>query len=126
MKQFLKAHLKDCSGAERFRFAIQCSECEGLWESTPVRFSKAGAQMVSEAKHIIVQTLYKREHTQAVDRAVSEAVHHFNSCPVCGRLVCNYCFVICDDLDLCRACAARLQETGELVLEHLSESACNA
>jgi len=61
-----------------------------------------------------------------MDHAVSEAVHHFNHCPVCGRLVCNYCFVICDDLDLCRSCATRLQETGESVLERLGEAVCNA
>ena len=76
---------------------------------------------MSEAKRIIAETLYQREHMQSMDHAVSEAVHHFNSCPVCGRLVCNYCFVICDDLDLCRACASNLQETGESVLDRLSE-----
>ena len=125
MRRFLKARLRDCSGPERFRYTIQCAECERVWESTPVRFSKAGTEPVSEEKYIIAQTLYRREHAKAMDHAAGEAVHHFNSCPVCGRLVCNYCFVICDDLDMCRACAARLHETGESVLEYLSESACS-
>ena len=121
MRQILKAYLQDCSDAERFCHAIRCAECQRVWESTAIRFSKAGAELMSEAKRIIAETLYQREHMQSMDHAVSEAVHHFNSCPVCGRLVCNYFFVICDDLDLCRACASRLQETGESVLERLSE-----
>ena len=121
MRQILKAHLQDCSNAERFCHAIRCAECQRVWESTPIRFSKAGAELMSEAKRIIAETLYQRERTQSMDHAVSEAVHHFNSCPVCGRLVCNYCFVICDDLDLCRACASNLQETGESVLDRFSD-----
>ena len=121
MRQILKAHLRDCSDAERFCHAIRCAECHRVWESTPIRFSKAGEELMSEEKRIIAETLYQRERTQSLDRAVSEAVHHFNSCPVCDRLVCNYCFVICDDLDLCRACAGALKEKGESVLDRLSE-----
>lgn len=126
MKQFLKSHLQDCSSSEKFCYALTCAECKTVWKSTPVRFSMAGQELLTEAKHIIAQTLYKREQAQAIEHAAHEAVHHFNACPLCGRLVCNYCFVICDDLDMCRACATRLQEAGESVLERMSESACNA
>ena len=126
MKQFLKMNLQDCSNSENFRYTIQCAECETVWKSVPIRFSKAGAGQLSEAKRIIIETLYKREHAQSMDRAAGEAVHHFNICPICGRLVCNYCFVICDDLDMCRSCAASLQETGESVMEHPAALSDNA
>ncbi len=30
-------------------------------------------------------------------------------------MVCNDCFVVCDDLDMCCECAERLDEQGEIV-----------
>ena len=39
-----------------------------------------------------------------------------NDCPICKRLVCSRCFLICDDLDMCKQCAAHLEETGSPVL----------
>ena len=35
----------------------------------------------------------------------------------CGtkRLVCDACFLICDEMDLCRECAGRMKEPGEPV-----------
>ena len=47
--------------------------------------------------------------------AVGEALEHFNACPLCGRLVCDHCFIICDDLDMCRSCTNYMQEKGEPV-----------
>ena len=45
----------------------------------------------------MVKALYQREHAQAMEHALNEAVQHFNVCPLCHGLVCNYCFIICDD-----------------------------
>ena len=84
---------------------------------TPIRFSKAGEVPPTEAKRIIAKALYQREHAQAMEHALSEAVQHFNVCPLCHGLVCNYCFIICDDLDMCRSCTNALQEKGEAVME---------
>ena len=39
----------------------------------------------------------------------------FNICPICKRLVCDHCFLICDDLDMCVQCAAKLNERGTVV-----------
>ena len=49
------------------------------------------------------------------EQAVEEAGHFFNLCPLCERLVCNNCFLICKEIDVCRRCAEWLQETGEQV-----------
>lgn len=46
-----------------------------------------------------------------------------NYCPVCKRLVCNQCFLICDDLDMCRQCAAALEQKGQPVALHVIEAA---
>lgn len=117
MKQFIRAYLTDCSDRENFCFSVTCIECGTVWKSTPIRFSKAREKPLTEAKRIIVQALYEREQARAFEDAVNEAVHHFNICPLCRRLICNRCFLICDDLDMCRTCAGYLQEKGEAVEE---------
>ena len=117
MKHLISTHLVDCSDRERFCFSLTCKECGREWKSTPIRFSKAGEEPPTEAKRIITEALYQREHARAKDHAFYEAVQHFNSCPICHGLVCNYCFIICDDLDMCRSCANALEEQGEVVME---------
>ena len=115
MRQLIRNRLNDCSDRVQFAFSLTCVECGRVWKSTPVLFSKAREQPLTEAKHIITQTLYQREHAQALERAVGEAMEQFSACPLCGRLVCDRCFIICDDLDMCRSCANYLQEQGEPV-----------
>ncbi len=117
MKRIISTHLVDCSDRERFCFSLTCKECTSQWKSPPIRFSKAGEKPLTEARRIITQALYKREHDQAMEHARCEAVQHFNICPICNGLVCNYCFIICDDLDMCRSCANELEENGEVVME---------
>ena len=50
-----------------------------------------------------------------IDRAATEALEHFSLCPICKRLVCDRCFLLGEDIDLCTDCAAFLQESGEPV-----------
>ena len=117
MKQMIRERLVDCSDDDWFRFSITCAECGRVWQSTPIRFSKADSKPFTEAKFIIAQALYAQEHAQALECAVSEAVNHFNVCPLCKSLVCNHCFIMCADLDMCRDCAAFLKEKGEAVMK---------
>jgi hypothetical protein len=117
VKHIIKTNLTDCSDREKFCFSLVCKECGSEWRSTPIRFSKAGEIPQTEAKRIIAKALYQREHAQAMEHALNEAVQHFNVCPLCHGLVCNYCFIICDDLDMCRSCSDSLQEKGEAVME---------
>ena len=113
MKQIIKGFLTDCSDQNFFCFSLTCPECGSVWKSTQVRFSKALEKPQSESKRIIFETLYQREKEQALARALEEAIFHFNLCPFCKRMVCNDCFLICDDLDMCRSCALQLHESGE-------------
>ena len=115
MKQVIKEHLIDCSDPEKFVYNLVCPECGKLWQSTPIAFSKARQAPKTESKKVIFYLLYEREKQRAFAKAVEEAVHFFNLCPVCERLVCNDCFLICQDIDMCLRCAERLQETGEQV-----------
>ena len=88
VKQVIQKHLIDCSEPEKFVYNLVCPECGKLWQSTPVPFSKAGQAPKTESKKVIYYLLYEREKQRAFTRAVEEAVHCFNLCPVCERLVC--------------------------------------
>lgn len=115
MKKVIREHLIDCSDTEKFVFNLICPECGKVWQSTPVSFSKAGEEPQTESKRIIFYLLYEREKQRAFEKAVEEAVHSFNVCPLCERLVCNGCFLICEEIDICFRCAEQLQEKGEQV-----------
>lgn len=118
MRYITKEMLTDWSTSVSFCFSMTCSECGKEWNSTPIAFSKAGMKPETEGKKIIFAALYQREKEAAVEKAVEEASNAFNLCPICRRPVCDYCFMICEDLDLCVDCAAKLQERGETVMQY--------
>ena len=121
MKRVVKEAMGDCSTVEEFRFLVRCQECGGIWHSSPIRFSKAGAEPEPEGMRTILRTLYEREREAAREMAAAEAAEIFNYCPVCGRLVCDRCFLICEDLDLCIACAKALRVRGDVVAGEVSD-----
>ena len=116
MSYFAKEYLVDCSTPDEFRFSWRCAECGEVWESTPVRFSMSGVIPASDGKRIVYDTMYRREREVAMNRAVGELRSLFNECPICRRIVCDHCFLICDELDMCITCAEKLNEHGEPVL----------
>ncbi len=122
MVHILPDQIIDNSSADQFRFSIICAECGEAVYSVPVRFSKAGVMPASDGKYIIYSTLYEREKASARQSAVKSIGEHFSLCPICSRLVCDHCFLVCDDLDMCCACAKRLQEDGEPVIGKESET----
>lgn len=115
MRKIIINNMRDLSDKNRFVFSVDCTVCGKRWQSTPTVFSKDGATAVSEAKEIVYTALYQREKEQAALKAVEEAKTSLNLCPVCKSLVCDSCFMICDDIDMCVDCAAALQEKGERV-----------
>lgn len=122
MKRVVKEAMGDCSTVEEFRFLVRCQECGGIWHSSSIRFSKAGAEPEPEGMRTIFRTLYEREREAAREKAAAEAAEIFNYCSVCGRLVCDRCFLICEDLDLCTACANKLRVRGRIVAGETSDA----
>jgi hypothetical protein len=49
-------------------------------------------------------SIWQSEHEAAYERANREAMMHFNRCPVCKRWVCDDCFLLLEDRDVCREC----------------------
>lgn len=121
MREIVEAILKDRSTREVFCFSIRCAECGQVWDSRQTRFSKAGVLPQSEGKRVVFDALYQKEHELARNAAVKEATDVFNRCPICRRTVCNRCFLICEDLDMCVRCASQLNEQGAPVTPSLSE-----
>lgn len=115
MRKAIINNMQDLSDNEHFVFSVDCTVCGKKWTSTPIAFSKAGEKAESEAKEIVYTALYQKEKQQAAIKAVDEAQRQLNFCPVCKSIVCDSCFMICDDIDMCVDCAAALDEKGEPV-----------
>ena len=123
MKKLIEMLLENLSTREAFLFRIACSACGTEYGGKPVRFSKAGMIPQTPKKAALYEIVYSQELQSARLRAIRDASEHLNYCPVCKRLVCNRCFLICNDLDMCKQCAAQLEETGTPVLTDVLEAA---
>ena len=123
MKKLIELMLENLSTREVFLFRVACAACGAEYGGKQVRFSKAGIIPPSQEKKIIFDTLYEQEFRDARQKAIRDAAEQLNYCPVCRRLVCNRCFLICDDLDMCKQCAAHLQEAGSPVMSDVLDAA---
>ena len=123
MKKLIEIMLDDLSTEESFRFRVSCEECGRGYADKRVRFSKAGTEPPTPQKRALFDALYAQEYRSARVRAVREATEHMNYCPICKRLVCNRCFLICEDLDMCAQCAELMEEIGTPVVSDVLEFA---
>jgi len=123
LKELLEQALENLSTWDVFRFRIRCQACGRDYANKPRGFSKAGVTPGTRERRILFDALYSQELLAARHSALQEAKEYINYCPICKRLVCNHCFLICEDLDMCRACAAQLKETGTPVDPDVLESA---
>ena len=121
MKQLVELILENLSTRDVFLFRIRCGACGSACDSRATRFSKAGITPQKE-KQILYDAIYEQELREARQQAVRKMAEQFNYCPICKQLVCNGCFMICEDLDMCRQCAAKLQEKGTPVLSDILEA----
>ena len=119
MKKLVEFVLENHSTKEIFLFRVSCSNCGTRYENKPFLFSKAGITPASPAKQIIYDAVYEQELKDAKQSAAQSLSEHMNYCPICKQLVCNRCFLICDDLDMCNQCAERLNENGKPVLAEI-------
>ena len=123
MKKLIEMLLENLSTRDVFLFRIACGECGREYGNKPVRFSKAGVIPQTPKKAALYEILYTQELQSVRLGAIRDAAEHLNYCPVCKRLVCNRCFLICEDLDMCKQCAAHLKETGHPVITDVLDAA---
>ena len=122
MRKLVEVVLENLSSKEVFLFRVTCGICGMEYGNKPIRFSKAKAAAETLNKQIVYDALYEQEFRTARQIAIRNASEHMNYCPICKRLVCNECFLICDDLDMCRQCAADLELQGNPVTAGLLEA----
>lgn len=123
MQKLIEMMLENLSTRDMFLFRIACDECGTECGGSRVRFSKAGIPPQSREKRIVFEAVYEQEFQSARRAAVRSAAEHLNYCPICKRLICNRCFLICEDLDMCKRCAARLDEKGSPVVSGILDEA---
>ena len=123
MKKLIEQILENLSTGDVFLFRIACGACSREYGNKPVRFSKAEVISRTPKKAAIYEVLYAQELQTARLSAVRDAAEHLNYCPICRRLVCNRCFLICEDLDMCKQCASEMEETGTPVESDILEIA---
>ena len=70
--------------------------CGEYWYSSSIPFSKAAQAAQHLEKKELYDAIYQREKERAKSAAGQEARERFSQCPVCRRLVCDACFLICD------------------------------
>jgi len=115
VQRVLNDLLTDCSTKDQFQFSIVCEECGKVWKSQSVIFSKARIPPVTEGKKVVYAALYQREKKEAHLKALKAGEKLFSRCPICHKWVCDDCFMLCDDLDMCKQCAEKLEEKGNIV-----------
>ena len=123
MRELIEMFMENQSTRDVFLFRIACGSCGTEYGNKPVRFSKAGVIPQTPKKAALYEILYSQELQNAKLSVIRNAAEHLNYCPVCKRLVCNRCFLICEDLDMCRQCASSLEETGTPVVPDILEIA---
>lgn len=122
MKKLVETLLEDMSTKEVFLFRITCAGCGAEYGNKPIRFTKAGVPPGTPEKQIIYNALYEQEFRDARQAAIRSAAEDMNFCPICKQLICNHCFLICDDLDMCRQCAVTLRQSGQPVLPQVIQA----
>ena len=123
MKKLIELFLENLSTKDVFLFRIACGVCGTEFANKQRQFSKAGISPQTQSKKVIFDAVYEQEFQSARQAAIRDAAEHLNYCPICKRLVCNRCFLICDDLDMCNQCAAQLEEKGSPVFTDVLEVA---
>ena len=123
MRKLVEAVLENRSSAEVFLFRVVCGSCGMEYGNRPIRFSKAETPPTTQSKKLFYDAIYEQELRAAKQVAIRNAAEQMNYCPICKRLVCNRCFLICEDLDMCSQCAAQLEQQGNPVLTGMVDAA---
>lgn len=120
-EELLWNKLRDRSTEREFSFSIRCQSCGREIVSPIVLFTRQDENPTEQGRKTILEILRKREWEAARKTAYEKLLEHFSICPICERCVCDECFLISEDIDLCRDCSKKLGVPGETVYSKIEE-----
>jgi len=97
----LTKKMTDESEGVVYRFTFYCDICGAPRQSDDYQ---------SMSEETSSPEMRDTEYTAAYERANRAAMSYFNRCPKCKRYVCDKCFRILDDMDMCDECAKKQKE----------------
>ncbi len=97
----------DRSTDEFFKFEFHCDRCGTGWVSETYNFEHGFPDKLTEGEKRAKEIMWKVEHDAALERANLEARLRFNQCNSCGRIVCDECFAMDEDEEICVDCARK-------------------
>lgn len=116
MKEVIKTKIKSASSNGTIIYRVECDACNRLISSRPVTSSDSQKDL-SKEQQIIHAAMFERDKERELTALVRKATEIFSLCPICHKLICDDCFLVCDDLDMCKDCASKLQAKGSVVAE---------
>ncbi len=105
MLKTITKKILDKSTDKFFKFVFYCERCGYEWTSEAYCFLHGFPDELTEGEERAKNIMWKVEHDAAMERANLEARLRFNQCCSCGRIVCDECFAMETDGDLCVDCA---------------------
>lgn len=103
----------DESTTEEYKFLIYCEHCgkQVLEYADSPEVSYKPKLFMDASKRRAKELLWLTGHKKAFEEASDKALQKLNRCEVCGRLVCNDCYVFSDELDgnvCCKECMSQI------------------
>ncbi len=99
--------IRDKSTDRFFKFSFYCDRCEKEWTSEEYPFVHSFSDELTDDEQRAKEILWRIDHDVALERANLEARLQFNYCKTCGGIVCDECFAMEEDEDLCQDCASQ-------------------
>ena len=96
---------RDRSTEGFFKFSFYCDKCGREWTSDEYPFEHGFSEELTADEKKAKEILFRVDHGAAFERANLEARLRFNQCSSCGRFVCDECFAMEEDYEVCRDCA---------------------
>ncbi len=107
MLKTITKRVRDRSTDRFFKFSFYCDRCGKEWTSDPYYFENAFSSSPTEGEKRARDIMWRTDHDAAFERANLEARLRFDQCDACGRRVCDECFAMEEDDDLCVDCAGK-------------------
>ncbi len=107
MLKTITKKIRDRSTDRFFKFSFCCDRCEKEWTSEEYPFEHGFTDEMTDDERRAKEILWRIDHDAAFERANLEARLRFNYCTCCKGIVCDECFAMEEEDDLCHGCASQ-------------------